>query len=178
MTRVLCQVAAFAALMNGTHARPHAAMAHGGLPFPIIVDRRVGPYVASVWTHPGIGIGTFYVLLKAADGVAFTQPSAVHVAVVPASGRLAEAAYEAHSERVRQGARFMTEVVFDRGERWNVRVMIEGPAGGGQLTSQVEATADATLGSLGLILYSLPFLLVAVVWWRAAVDRHRIIGRP
>lgn len=169
-------VAAFAAPARGTLAQSHGAMPRHGLPAPIIVDRRVGPYVASVWADPDIGIGTIHVVLQDADGSAFTPPSSVRVAVVPVSGRLAEVVHEARPERARRGARFMTEVAFDRAERWNVRVIIEGAAGGGQLVSHVEARPDATLGPLGLMLSSVPFLMVAVVWWRAAVARNRLIA--
>ncbi|MDQ3698276.1 MAG: hypothetical protein M3373_09655 [Gemmatimonadota bacterium] len=156
---------------------PSATLAHEGPPFPIIVDRHVGPYVASVWTDPDIGIGTFYVVLEAADGMAFTEPAAVRVGVAPVSGRLAEVLYDARPERVRRGARFVAEVAFDRGEQWHVRVITEGPAGGGELTSQVEATPDVTLGPIGLVIYSFPFVLVAVLWWRVAVGRRRTLGQ-
>lgn len=162
------------AILCLTLAWPRLALAHEGPPFPIIVDARVGPYVVSVWTDPDIGIGTFYVILEAPRGAPFPEPGAVRVGVRPVSGRLPEAMYDASRERVRRGARFMAEVEFDRGEFWHVRIVIDGPAGGGELTSQVEATPDGTLGAIGLIIYSFPFVLVAVLWWRAAVVRRKM----
>ena len=184
--RLLLLGLAFAASAPGTRvalAQPHGAeahhaSAHHGLPSAILADRRVGPYVASVWTDSDIGVGTIYVVLKAAPGSTFVPPSAVRIAVGPVSGRLPEVVHETHAERAGRGARFMTDVMFDRAERWNVRVIIEGPAGGGQLVSQVDARHNATLGPFGLVLSSLPFVLVAGVWWRATVVRHRIIAGP
>lgn len=155
---------------------PARAMAHAGPPFPIVVDRQVGPYLVSVWTDPDIGTGLFYVVLESASGAAFTPPARVRVGVAPVSGRLAEVVYDGRAERVRRGARFLAEVAFDRGEHWNVRVIVDGPAGGGQFASQVEATPDGTIGPIGLLVYSIPFLLVALVWWRAAMARRHMSG--
>jgi hypothetical protein len=171
-------VAAFAVHMSSARTQPHEMAAHRGAPSPVVVDRRVGPYVASVWTSSEVGSGPMYVVLEATEGLTFTPPSAVRVGVAPVSGRLPEVVHEAHPEPVRHGARFMTDVVFDRAERWNLRVLIAGAAGGGQLTSQVDARPNATLGPLALALSLLPFLAVAVVWWRSAVARRRISALP
>jgi len=168
-------VAAFAVHMSGAGAHPHEMeAAHRGAPSPIIRDQRVGPYVVSVWTDPEVGRGPMYVVLEAADGLTFTPPSAVRVGVAPVSGRLPEVLHDAHSEPVRRGARFMTDVAFDRAERWNLRVLIDGSADGGQLTSEVEALPNASAGPFVLVLSLLPFLAVGGVWWRAAVARRQI----
>jgi hypothetical protein len=164
------------ALLCAVALSPTAAAAHEGPPFPIVVDRAVGPYLVSVWTDPDIGIGTFYVVLEAPRGAAFAPPDAIRIGVAPRSGRLAEVVYDARPERVRHGARFVAEVELDRGEMWRVRVVIEGPAGGGVLETEVEATPDGTLGPIGLVVYAFPFVLVALLWWRAAVVRRRIPG--
>jgi hypothetical protein len=79
---------------------------------------------------------------------------------------------------VQRGARFMTNVVFDRAERWNLRVLIDGSAGGGQLTSQLEAVPNVAAGPFVLVLSVLPFLAVGGVWWRAAVVRRRTVALP
>jgi len=168
-------VAAFAVHMSGAGAHPHEMeAAHRGAPSPIVVDQRVGPYVASVWTDPEVGTGPLYVVLEAADGLTFTPPSAVRVGVAPVSKRLPEVVHDAHPEPVRRGARFMTDVVFDHAERWDLRVLIDGSAGGGQLRSQVEAMPNAAAGPFVLVLSLLPFLAVAGVWWRASAARRRI----
>lgn len=153
---------------------PPLALAHEGPPFPIVLDAPAGPYVAEVWTDPDIGTGTFFVILRAQDGRPFVEPSYVRVGVRPVSGRLPEALYDAESQEVRSGARYMAEVEFDRGEYWDVRVIVGGPAGGGELTSRVEATPDGSLGPVAVVFYTLPFLLVAFLWWRASVARRRM----
>ena len=156
---------------------PLPALAHQGPPFPIVVDRRIGAYIVSVWTDPDIGTGTFYVILEPVAGESFTAPSAVRVAVAPLSGRLDEVVYSARPERVRRGARYYAEVAFDRGERWRVRIVIESDGGRDELVTDVEATPDGTIGPIGLAIYSFPFVLIAVLWWRVAVARRRPSGR-
>jgi len=171
-------VAAFAVHLSGAGAQAHEMGPHRGAPSPIVRDQRVGPYVASVWTDPEVGSGPMYVVLKAADGRTFTPPTAVRVAVAPVSGRIPEVMHHAHPEPVRHGGRYMTDVVFDRAERWTLRVLIDGSAGGGQLTSQVEAMPNVAAGPFVLVLSLLPFLAVGGVWWRAAVARRRLSALP
>lgn len=162
-----------AALLLGATS---TATAHEGPPFPILVDEIVGPYVVSVWTDPDIGIGTFYVVMDAGPDGEWVEPSVVRVAVEPVSGRLPEVGYDARPERSRGrgAARYVTEVEFDRGEFWRVRIVIDSPAGGGELRSEVEATPDGTVGPIGLLIYSLPFILVAALWMRAVAVRRRM----
>lgn len=157
---------------------PELALAHEGPPFPIVLDAPVGPYVAEVWTDPDIGTGTFFVILRAQEGRPFLEPTSVRVGVRPVSGRLPEAVYDAEPQEVRSGARYMAEVEFDRGEYWDVRVIVGGLAGGGELTSRVEATPDGSLGPVAVVIYSLPFLLVAFLWWRTSVARRRMEEPP
>jgi len=151
-------------------------MSHRGAPSPIVRDQRVGPYLASVWTDPEVGRGPMYVVLEAANGLTFTPPTAVRVGVAPVSGRLPEALHDAHAEPVRRGGRFMTDVVFDRAARWNLRVVIDGSAGGGQLTSQLDTVPNVSTGPFVLVLSLLPFLAVGGLWWRAAVIRRRAVA--
>lgn len=170
MTLALC-----AAFGHSALAQSHEMMMHHGVPSRVIADQRVGPYVASVWIERDVGDGMVYVMLDAADGLAFTPPYAVRVALVPTSGRFGEVVNEAHAEpqRAGPGARYMTKVMFDRPERWNIRVMIEGSAGGGVLASQVESTANAAVGPVGVLLGSIPFVLVGFVYWRTSLVRRR-----
>lgn len=153
---------------------PGAALAHKGPPFPLLLDQRVGPYVVEVWADPDIGTGTFFVVLRAPEGEPFPPPTAIRVGVRPASGRLPEAIYDGSPQRVREGARYVAEVEFDRGEFFDVRFIIEGPEGGGELASRVEATPDGSIGPIGMVVYALPFVLVGALWWRAAVMRRRL----
>lgn len=149
------------------------ARAHEGPPFPILVDQRVGPYVASVWTDPDIGIGTFFVVLEPPEDGSLPAGTRVRIGVQPVSGRLAEAVYDAAPQPVRFGERHYAEVPFDQGGKWRVRVLLEGPAGGGELRAEVEPTPDGTLGPIDLLIYALPFLAVGFLWLRAAMRSRR-----
>lgn len=147
------------------------ALAHEGPPFPILVDQRVGPYVASVWTDPDIGVGTFFVILEPPEGGALPGQTKVRIAVKPLDKHLGEAVHEAEPQPVRYGARYFTEVPFDQGGMWRVRILLDGSAGGGEITSQVEPTPDGTIGPIALVLYSLPFLAVGFLWLKAVLRR-------
>lgn len=145
---------------------PRLAGAHAGPPFPILVDQKAGPYVASVWSDPDIGIGTFFVTLETPEGQRPTLPKSVRIGVQPVSGRLAVAFHDAEPQEVRksEGARYFAEVPFDQGGMWKVRVEIDGAV----LGTEVEATPDGTIGPVSLVLYSLPFLAVGLIWLKAA----------
>lgn len=160
---------------RGARAQSHEMMMHHGVPSRVLSDQRVGPYVAALWIEPEVGDGAVYVMLDAADGLPFTPPSAVRVAAAPASGRTGDVEQDAHLEPLRAGgrARYVTHLMFDRAERWNVRVTIEGPAGGGRLVAQVDSTTNASLGPLGVFLASTPFVLVTFVYWRSWLARRR-----
>lgn len=157
-------------------AQSHDMMMHHGVPSRVVADQRVGPYVASVWVEPEVGDGAVYVMLNPANGVAFTPPSAVQIAVAPVSGRMGEMVHEARLEAVPAGAgaRYMTHLMFDRADRWNVRVIVEGPAGGGQFVTLVASTTNASMGLFGVSLASIPFVLVAFVYWRSRLARRRM----
>lgn len=150
------------------------AHSHEGPPFPIIVDRQVGPYTVSVWTDPDIGIGTFFIVFEPQNGEPIPEIHHVRVGVRPVSGRLEEVVYEAEPQPVRYGERYYAEVEFDRGEFWTVRIVIDGDAGGGEMFSEVEATPDGTIGPIGLVLYALPFLAVAFLWIKAVLRKRQI----
>jgi hypothetical protein len=163
------------ALIRGVPAHDHGAAAHRGVPSRILADQPAGPYVVSVWADTDVGMGTIHVVVNAADGLAFTPPSVVRVGVAPVSGRSGEVVHDAHGEIEGRGARFTTHVAFDRAEHWTVRVSIAGPGGGGQLVAQVASQQNAMLGRFGLLLSSLPFVIVAAVWWRASAARRRTL---
>lgn len=152
---------------------PAAISAHQGPPFPILVDRPVGPYRASVWTDPDIGLGTFFVVLEPPKGTAERPlpPATVRIAVRPISGRLAEVVYTAEPQKVSYGQRYFTSVRFDRGEMWRIRVEIASLRGGGELQAEVEATPDGAIGPIGLLIYAFPFLGMGFLWWKAARRR-------
>jgi hypothetical protein len=150
-----------------------SARAHEGPPFPIVVDHEAGSMLVSIWTDPDIGTGTFFVVLEPTEGAELPGNLRVQVGVTPQSGRLDEALYEAEAQHVRYGARYFTEVAFDQGEWWSVRVVIESDAGSEVIASEVEATPDGTLGPISLVLFLLPFLAVGFLWLKAVLRRRK-----
>ncbi|HEY7213926.1 MAG TPA: hypothetical protein VIC28_04810 [Thermoanaerobaculia bacterium] len=158
---------------------PWPAGAHQGPPFPILVDRHAGPYIASVWTDPDIGTGTFFVILKAPEGRNLPARTRVSVGVQPASGMHGETVFEATSQPVDEGARYFAAVPFAHGGMWRVRVRLDGSEGGGTLAAEVEATPDGTIGPIGLVVYLVPFLAIGFLWLKAAVRRReKSIEKP
>lgn len=145
--------------------------AHEGPPFPLIVDQRVGPRLVSLWGDPDIGTATFFVVMEPVDGDELPPSTSVRIGVRPVSGRLDEMVYDAEPQRVRYGARHMAEAELDRGEMWRVRVVVDGPEGG-ELTTEVEATPDGTIGPIGLVVYVLPFLAVGLLWLKSVLHRR------
>ena len=149
------------------------AHAHEGPPFPILVDQRVGSMIVSVWSDPDIGTGTFFVVVEPEGEGDLPDDLTVDIGVAPASGRLGEVLYRAEPQRVRYGARYYAEVQFDQGEWWNVRVVLTSSAGSGELTTEVEATPDGTIGPVSLVLYMLPFLAIGFIWLKAVLRQRR-----
>jgi hypothetical protein len=149
---------------------PRAA-AHNGPPFPIIVDQRVGPCVISLWTHPDIGIGTFFVLVDAPPGGTLPKDLKFQIAVQPVSGRLPEAMYPMWRENLRGQVEYKAEVQFDQQEFWRVRLVLQSADGGGEALSKVEATPPG-LGRWDLLLYLLPFLGVGFLWFSAVAKKR------
>src|SRR5207248_8689403 len=76
------------------------AQGHDGPPFPIVEQRRFGPYIVSVWTDPDVGPekGKFFVILKPAPGTELPEELDVKVCVQPKSGRLKEECYDAEKQ--------------------------------------------------------------------------------
>lgn len=63
--------------------------------------------------------------------------------------------------------RYLAAVPFDSAGWWQIRVLIDGPAGGGVLEARVEATPEGIIGPIGLVFYALPFILIAFLGCRA-----------
>jgi hypothetical protein len=165
---------AFACLLTGLLAMFFApsAAAHNGPPFPIITDQRVGPCIISLWTHPDVGTGTFFVLLEPLPGATIPKDLQIRIGVQPLSGRLAEVVYPAWVQDLRGQVEYKTEVQFDRDEIWKVRLILASSAGGGEAISKVEATPPG-FGRWDLLLYLLPFLAVGFLWATAIAKRRR-----
>jgi hypothetical protein len=157
------------AFVLACHAR---AGAHEGPPYPILVDKSLGPSVASVWADPDVGIGTFFIILEPAQGDTLPDDLKVELAVRPVGGRLAEAVHAAEREGVRGRVQYKAEVPFDAEGPWHVRVLLRSPRGGGEIVTDVEVTPPG-LGRWDLLIYLFPFLLVGALWLRAVTKKSR-----
>jgi hypothetical protein len=159
---------------------PTPASAHNGPPFPIIENRKVGPCIVALWTHPDVGTGAFYVFVEPAPGGTVPDDLRIKIGVQPVTGRLPEKFYEATRVKSRGQMQFNAQADFDRQELWNVRLVIQSAQGGGEATAQVEVTPPG-FGRWDLLFYLLPFLLVAFLWFRGisrARRRRRIAREP
>jgi hypothetical protein len=153
------------------------ALAHQGPPFPILDNRRTGPYVVSIWTDPDVGTGTFFVILEPPEGRRLPARTRVRIGLQPVSKRLQEVIYEAEPQK-EDAARYLTSAPLDKEEKWRVRVLLDGSEGGGELTAEVEATPDGTIGPFGALIYLVPFLGVGFLWLKAALKRREKPAAP
>jgi hypothetical protein len=152
-------------------AFPRSAQAHNGPPFPIIENQRVGPCVISLWTHPDVGTGTFYVIVDPAPGGTIPQDLKVEIGIQPESGRLPEVLYNAERDDTRGQVDYKTLAQFDRDEFWRVRLVLESSQGNGQAFSRVEATPTG-FGRWDLLFFLSPFLAVGFLWFRGITRRR------
>jgi hypothetical protein len=140
--------------------------AHEGPPYPILVDKMIGPCVVSVWADPDVGVGTFYITLDPPKGGTLPEDVTVEIGVRPVSGRLAEARYKTWREGYGSGTHLKGEVKFDAQERWLTRIVLNSSRGGGEASIEVEATPPG-YGRWDLLLYLFPFLGVGFLWLKA-----------
>jgi hypothetical protein len=148
-----------------------SASAHNGPPFPIIENKSVGPCIVSLWTHPDVGTGAFYVFVEPVPGGQLPSDLKVEIGVQPVTGRLPEKFYDAQRVKSHGQAQYNAQADFDRQELWRVRLVLQSSQGGGEATAQVEVTPPG-FGRWDLLLYLLPFLLVASLWFRG-ISRAR-----
>jgi tetratricopeptide (TPR) repeat protein len=166
----MLMLASFTALCLDLSLVP-LARGHNGPPFPIIVDQRVGPCIISLWTHPDVGVGTFFVMVDAAPGSAIPNDLKIELGIQPVSGRLAEVIYATRRENLRSQVEYKTEVNFDRQEFWRARLILHSSLGDGESTASVEAT-PAGFGRWDLLLYLLPFAGVGFLWFKAVTTKR------
>jgi hypothetical protein len=150
---------------------PGPASAHNGPPFPIIENKKVGPCIVALWTHPDVGTGAFYVFIEPVSGSTVPNDLKIEIGVQPLTGRLPEVLYAAERVKSHGPLQYNAQAGFDRQELWRVRLVVQSSQGGGEATTQVEVTPPG-FGRWDLLLYLLPFLLVAFLWFRG-VSRTR-----
>jgi hypothetical protein len=146
--------------------------AHNGPPFPIISDQRVGPVVVSLWTHPDVGTGLFYVIVDPPPGGTIPSDLKIEIGVRPVTGRLAEAIYSTQLENLHGQVQYRTEAQFDQQELWHVRLIVSSSQGDGQASADVEVTPPG-LGRWDLLMFSLPFLGVGFLWFQVIMRKRK-----
>lgn len=151
---------------------PLPASAHNGPPFPIIENRKMAGCAVSLWTHPDIGTGTFFVLVDPIQGGRIPDDLKVEIGIQPESGRLAEVVYPAVREDSHGQVEFNVSAEFDRDEFYRVRLILHSAQGTEEALSRVEATPPG-YGRWDLLLYLLPFLAIAFLWFRGMARRRR-----
>jgi hypothetical protein len=161
----ICLAVALLAICGGTRA-----WAHLGPPYPIMQDRKVGPYTVSVWANPDTGIGSFFVVIDPPKGGNVPSDIKVWVAVGPVSGRLPEQRFSAWREKLRDRVEFKADVPFDKEEEWRIRILLSSSAGGGETGTNVQVTPPG-LGRWDILLFALPFVGVGVLWFKAMATK-------
>ena len=152
---------------------PIAAQAHHGPPVPLFENRRAGPCVVSLWTHPDVGMGTFFVMVNPIPGSKVPDDLRVKIGVQPESGRVPEVVYAATRDDSHGTISYDAHVQFDRNELWRVRLSLFSSQGNAEIFSRVEV-APPGYGRWDLLLYLLPFLLVAFLWFRGITRRRHL----
>jgi hypothetical protein len=144
-------------------ALPMPAGAHNGPPFPIIENKKVGPCIVALWTHPDVGTGAFYVFVEPVPGGSIPDDLKVKIGVRPVTGRLRENFYDAERVKSHGQVQYNAQADFDRQELWTVHLVLQSSQGGGEATADVEVTPPG-FGRWDLLFYLLPFLAVAFLW--------------
>jgi hypothetical protein len=148
------------------------AEAHNGPPFPIIENRKMAGCVVALWTHPDIGTGTFFVLIDPVPGGKIPDDLKVEIGIQPESGRLAEVLYPAARQESRGQVEYNVSAEFDWDEFYRVRLVLHSAQGTEEALARVEATPPG-YGRWDLLLYLLPFLAVAFLWFWGMSRRRR-----
>jgi hypothetical protein len=155
---------------------PTTAAAHHGTPFPIIENQRVGGCTVSLWTHPHVGTVPFFVLVDPVPGGKIPDDLRIEIGVQPENGRLPEAVYPADRDETRRRLEYKALVQFDRDESWRVRLTVRSSQGSGELLARVDTVAPG-YGRWDLLLYLLPFLAIAFLWFRRVMRRRSYKNR-
>ncbi len=110
-----------------------------------------------------MGTGAFYVFVEPAPGGSVPDDLKIKLGVQPLTGRLSETFYEAQRVKSRGQVQYNAQADFDRQELWRVRLVLQSSQGSGEATTQVEVTPPG-FGRWDLLLYLLPFLILAFLW--------------
>jgi hypothetical protein len=151
---------------------PGLAYAHVGAPYPVLLEEAAGPYLVSALADPDVGTGTFYVMITLAGGTPAPVDTTVTLQVEPEDGHRPAATHRAARQETRYGERFVAEVPFDVEGPWQVGLLVDGPAGSGQVSFPVRVTPSGT-GWLATLACLVPFLFLGALWLRGARRQRR-----
>ena len=140
------------------------AAAHNGPPFPIITDLRMGPCIVSLWTHPDIGVGTFFVVANPAPGMMLPKDLKFEISVLPVARQLKERFFRTSPREENGQTHYYAWVPFDRQEVVHVKLYLRSSSWNGDASANVEVT-PVGLGAWDLLLFSLPFAGVGFLWF-------------
>jgi hypothetical protein len=151
--------------------------AHNGPPFPIIENQKMGSCVISLWTHPDIGIGTFFVFVEPGPGGSIPDDLKFNIGIQPESQRLPEVVYAMDRADDHGQLQYKASVNFDRDDFFRVRLVLQDSQEKAETFSRVEAT-PVGFGRWDLLLYLLPFLAVGFLWYRGIARTRNRMRRP
>jgi hypothetical protein len=159
------------------------ARAHNGPPYPAISSQAAGSYTVALWTDPdttedGSAQGKFWVTLQPGEGRR-TIDSATRVEV-SIQGKEPGAKRESqNAARVKDDpATFYAALPMDHEGPFGVHVVIDGRSGRAEVDCEVQATYDLRPAPFLLVLYVMPFLLVALLWAKLLIARRRAARAP
>jgi hypothetical protein len=134
----------------------------------------IGPYLVSLWAHPEVGTGTFFIRLEPPLGGEIKNDVTAHVGIQPLSRRLAEVRYPTQRQEVGGRVQYQTDVPFDAQGLWRVRLLVQGPDGSGETTVDLETTPPG-FGHWDVFLYLFPFLAVGFLGLQIMLYRRKHI---
>src|ERR1700721_177334 len=97
---------------------PKPASAHNAPPFPIIENKKVGPCIVALWTHPDVGTGNFYVFVEPVPGSTVPGDLKIEIGVQPVTGRLPEVLYAAERVKSHGPLQYNAQPRFTGRELW------------------------------------------------------------
>jgi hypothetical protein len=136
----------------------------------------MGPCLVSLWTHPDIGVGTFFVFVQAAPGTTLPSDLKFNLGIQPESKRLKEVVYPMTREDDHGQIQYKASVDFDRDDFFRVRLTLQDSSEIAETFSRVEAT-PVGFGRWDLLLYLLPFLAGGLLWFRGITRRRSRLRR-
>jgi hypothetical protein len=154
-----------------------AGIAHSGPPYPIVSNQPAGPYQISVWTDPdatadGSSGGQFWVTIGMTDGGAVPPGTQAVVTISPANRSGPPQTGRASPVNADVSRQFVA-LLMDHEGRFTVQVVVSGARGSATVESFVDATYDLRPSPAMVAVYTLPFVLIGLLWLKVLVHRRR-----